>query len=98
MKNIRSRRKYLGVTLIILIGGPLGFGFKFDAYVDIEATTVEMKSVPPIIKLIEVDASYIYAESSDAANEANKSGAPFPNARRVTPANDSGIENLTTIN
>ena len=98
MKNIRSRKKYLGVTFIIFIGGPLGSGFKFDAYVDIDATTVDIKSVPPMIKLIEVEASYIYAESSEAANEANKSGAPFPKARRVTPAKDSGIENLTTMN
>ena len=55
------------------------------------ATTVDINNVPPIIKLIEVEASYIYASSSEAANDANKSGAPVPNASKVTPANDSGI-------
>lgn len=57
LKNIRSRRKYFGVTLIIRIGGPLGSLLRFEAYVDIAATTVEMNRVPPIIKLIDVEAS-----------------------------------------
>ena len=97
-KNIKSLIKKRGVTMIFLIGFPFLSGFKFEAFVLMAVTTVEMNNVPPKIRLMEVVPSITSPSLPElAANEAKKSGAPFPKARRVTPANDSGILNLVVI-
>ena len=91
-KNIRSRRKNLGVTLIFLIGLPFGSGFRLEANVLIAVTTVDIKRVPPNIRLIEVVPSISVLSLLElAAKEAKRSGAPLPKANSVTPAKLSGI-------
>ena len=85
-KNIISLRKNLGVTDIYL--SPSG-----EALVLNVMTTLVMNTVPPIRTHTE-----LVALSSPAAIDEKISGAPFPNARKVTPASDSGILNLTVMN
>lgn len=63
------------------------------AFVTKKMTTVVMKSDEPNNGLIEL----IALSSPDEIDE-KTSGAPFPKARRVTPASDSGILNFTVIN
>ena len=64
----------------------------------IAVTTVEMNKVPPKIRLIDVVPSISIPSLPElAASDPKKSGAPFPNASSVTPANDSGILNLLVI-
>ena len=85
--------------MIFLMGLPLLSGFRLEALVLMAVTTVEMKRVPPKMRLIEVVPSISMPSLLElAASEAKKSGAPFPKASSVTPANDSGILNLVVIN
>ena len=63
------------------------------AFVAKHKTTVVMKSDDPNSGLIE-----LIALSSPAEIDENTSGAPFPNARSVTPAKDSGMPNFTVKN
>jgi len=84
--------------MIFLIGLPVLSGLRFEALVLIAVTTVEMKRVPPKMRLIDVVPSISIPSLLElAANEAKKSGAPFPKASRVTPASDSGILNLVVM-
>jgi len=84
MKRARSRRKRELVTLIERSG--------FEAKVERPTTMVEMKRADPRRGLIVVTASSLPADIA-----VNRSGAPFPNARIVTPAKDSEIPNLTVM-
>jgi len=84
--------------MIFLIGLPVLSGLRLEALVLIAVTTVEMKRVPPKMRLIDVVPSISMPSLLElAANEAKKSGAPFPKASRVTPASDSGILNLVVM-
>ena len=55
---------------------------------------VVMKNALPIRELTESRMAPLSAESPPAATAEKTSGAPFPRARRVTPARDSLHENL----
>ena len=91
--------KKRGVTLIFLIGGPFGSGLIFEARVDKYITTELMKNVPPTTIDIDLVADNIESEllSFAAAIAEKTSGAPFPNARKVTPANESDNLNRVVI-
>ena len=84
MKRARSRRKRELVTLICRSG--------FEANVERPTTTVEINRADPSRGLIVVTASSLPADIA-----VNRSGAPFPNARIVTPARDSEIPNLMVM-
>lgn len=63
-----------------------------EAKTERPTTIVEMNSADPSRGLIVVTASSLPADIA-----VNRSGAPFPNARIVTPAKDSEIPNLTVM-
>jgi hypothetical protein len=84
MKRDRSLRKRELVTWIFLSGSA--------AFVDSQTTKLEMNSEEPR-RGLKVDT----ASGPPAEMEVKTSGAPFPNARRVTPAKDSEIPNLTVM-
>ena len=85
--------------MIILIDKPFLSGFKFEALVVRNSTIVQIKNVPPIkIDTALHASSYPSPELPAAAIDANTSGAPFPKASRVTPANDSLQLNLSVMN
>jgi len=68
------------------------------ARVERTTTTVVTKRVPPIMILIDLVKSYTCPVWLPvAANEVNKSAAPFPNAKNVTPASDCGILKCVVI-
>ena len=100
MKNTMSLMKNCGVTLIFLIGGPFGSGFMLVARAVKKITTVQIKKVPPIKIQTGWFASRdaLLLGSPAAAIDPNTSGAPFPKASNVTPANDSLQLNLSVIN
>ena len=87
-----------GVTVINLCFGPFTSGFKLEANVDNETTTHEIKKVPPTKMLTLFVAFWLPSSAgpTDAIDE-NTSGAPFPNASKVTPARESDRPNLTVI-
>lgn len=100
MKKMISLMKNYGVTLINLIGFPFGSGLMFVALAVRNMTTVQIKKVPPIKIHTGWFASKeeLLSGSPAAAIDPKTSGAPFPNAKRVTPANDSLQLSLSVIN
>jgi len=81
--------------LILRIGGPFGSGFMFEARTVKATTTAEMKKVPPTMIAVLFTPSGF--SSPTAAIDENTSGAPFPSAKSVTPASDSGNLNVVVI-
>jgi len=82
-----SLRKNLGVTVIFLSS--------FEAFVLRATTTHVIKTVPP--NKMQTDFTASASSPPTAEMLLNTSGAPFPKARRVTPAKDSDIPNLTVM-
>lgn len=76
-----------------------------EAHITLVITTEVINNADPRRGVIAQIASPAYSfpllESLEAVAEdieENTSGAPFPKASKVTPANDSDIPNLTVIN
>lgn len=85
IRNTTSLMKKFRVTLIFLSGA---------ARRDTPITKLTMKKDEPIS---EATCKFKPFSSPPAAIAAKTSGAPFPKAKRVTPARDSEQENLSEI-
>ena len=99
MQKITSLTKNLGVTRIFLIGFPVSSSLRLAT---LEQSTVTMQvitKVPPRITLKLLVASLPSSGSPPvaAAIAEKTSGAPFPKARKVTPASESLSPNFVVI-